>query len=162
MSDTYLNESGISALKSWILGKIGNLASLTTATKSNAVAAINEINGKTGLHLEVGVEKWYGTYTDETGTTYQVYSKVVYIPALPDVAGVTTYPHGVSGIKQILQIYGFCSNGFVMNAPRQTVTDNITIYQASKSETNKNLSIEVGKDRSNLSACVVMVYAKDN
>ena len=115
-----------------------------------------------GTHFEVGVEKWYGTYTDENGETFQAYSKMLYIPALPAVAGVTTYPHGVSGIKQILQIYGFCSNGFVMNAPRQTVTDNITVYQASKSETNKNISIEVGKDRSNLSAYVVMVYAKNN
>lgn len=133
------------------------------STANNLTLATKDyVDGRTGINFAVGQETWYGTYTDENNVVYQVYTKTIYIPALPAAAGVTTYPHDVSGIKQILQIYGFCSNGFVMNAPRQTITDNITIYQASKSETNKNLSIEVGRDRSNLSAYVVMVYAKDN
>lgn len=115
-----------------------------------------------GINIEVGVEKWQGTYTDENGETFQVYSKMVYIPALPSEAGITKYEHGVSNIKQILNIYGFTTDGFVLNAPRQTATDNITIYQASKSESNKTFSIEVGKDRSSKKAYVVMVYAKNN
>ena len=133
------------------------------STANNLTLATKDyVDGRTGINFVVGQETWYGTYTDENNVTYQVYTKMVHIPALPAAAGVTTYPHGVSGIKQILQIYGFCSNGFVMNAPRQTITDNITIYQASKSASNQTFSIEVGRDRSNLSAYVVMVYAKDN
>lgn len=115
-----------------------------------------------GMNLEVGKERWYGTYTDENGTVYQVYTKMVYIPALPSTAGITTYKHGVSNIKQILSIYGFTTDGFVLNAPRQVTSDNITIYQASKSATNQTFSIEVGKDRSSKKAYVVMVYAKNN
>ena len=115
-----------------------------------------------GVHIKVGEEKWQGTYTDENGETFQVYSKMVYIPALPAAAGITTYEHGVSNIKQILNIYGFTPDGFVLNAPRQNVQDNITIYQASRSASNQTFSIEVGKDRSNKQAYVVMVYAKNN
>lgn len=140
----------------------GNLSNLTTTDKTNLVAAVNEVNGKIGVNMAVGKETWYGTYTDENDVTYQVYSKTIYIPALPATAGITTYEHGVSNIKQILNIYGFTTDGFVLNAPRQNAQDNITIYQASKSETNKTFSIEVGKDRSNKKAYVTMVYAKNN
>ena len=115
-----------------------------------------------GTHIKVGEEKWQGTYTDENGETFQVYSKMVYIPALPATAGITTYDHGVSNIKQILNIYGFTADGFVLNAPRQNAQDNIAIYQASKSASNQTFSIEVGKDRSSKKAYVVMVYAKNN
>lgn len=120
------------------------------------------VDSKVGMNLEVGKERWYGTYTDENGETFQVYSKVVYIPALPATAGITTYSHGVSNIKQILSIYGFTTDGFVLNAPRQVASDNITIYQASKSSSNQTFSIEVGKDRSNKKAYVTMIYAKNN
>lgn len=115
-----------------------------------------------GVNIKVGEEKWQGTYTDENNETFQVYSKMVYIPALPATAGITTYDHGVANIKQILNIYGFTTDGFVLNAPRQNAQDNIAIYQASKSATNQTFSIEVGKDRSNKAAYVVMVYAKNN
>lgn len=140
----------------------GNLSNLTTTEKTNLVAAVNEVNGKTGVNIAVGKETWYGTYTDENDVTYQVYSKTIYIPALPATAGITTYEHGVSNIKQVLNIYGFTTDGFVLNAPRQNAQDDITIYQASKSETNKTFSIEVGKDRSSKKAYVTMVYAKEN
>ena len=91
-----------------------------------------------------------------------MYTKTVYIPALPATAGITTYEHGVEDIKQILSIYGFTTDGFVLNAPRQNNSDNITIFQASKGATNKTFSIEVGKNRSNKKAYVTMVYAKNN
>ena len=111
-----------------------------------------------GVHFEVGAEKWYGTYRVD-GVTYQVYSKLLDIGPLPSAAGVTNYPHGITGIKQILQINGFTNDGFVMNAPRQTAADNISIYQAQKSG---NIAIEVGKDRSNKNGFVMMIYAKNN
>lgn len=111
-----------------------------------------------GVNFEVGVEKWYGTYTVD-GVTYQVYSKLLDIGPLPSAAGVTNYPHGISGIKQILQINGFTNDGFVMNAPRQVASDNISIYQAQKSG---NIAVEVGKDRSNKNGFVMMIYAKNN
>ena len=111
-----------------------------------------------GVNFEVGAEKWYGTYK-ENGVTYQVYSKLLDIGALPSAAGVTNYPHGITGIKQILQINGFTNDGFVMNAPRQTAADNISIYQAQKSG---NIAVEVGKDRSNKNGFVMMIYAKNN
>lgn len=114
-----------------------------------------------GYNLAVGEERLVGTYR-EAGLNYNVYSKIIKIDALPSVAGTTTYPHGIANIKQILQVYGFCSNGFVMNAPRQNLQDNIAVYQVSKSATNQNISIEVGKDRSSLSAYVCLVYAKNN
>lgn len=142
--------------------QMGDLYNLTTSNKSNIVAAINEVNAKGGgLNFEVGVEKWQGTYT-ENGVTYQVYSKIIKIDALPNTAGITTYSHGISGIKQILQVYGFTTDGFVLNAPRQNTQDNIAIYQVSKSASNQTLSIEVGKDRSNKAAYVCLVYAKNN
>ena len=141
---------------------VGLLSNLTTTAKTNIVGAVNEVNGKLGINFAVGKEKWYGTYTDENNVTYQVYTKTVYIPALPSTAGITQYPHGVSNIKQILSIYGFTTDGFVLNAPRQVTSDNIAIYQASKSATNQTFSIEVGKDRSSKSAYVTMVYAKNN
>lgn len=140
----------------------GNLSDLTTTEKTNLVGAVNEVNRKIGVNMAVGKETWYGTYTDENDITYQVYSKTIYIPALPDVAGITTYEHGVSNIKQILSLSGVTTDGFVLNAPRQNIQDNIAIYQVSKSETNKTFSIEVGKDRSNKKAYVTMVYAKNN
>lgn len=140
----------------------GNLSNLTTTEKTNLVAAVNEVNGKIGVNIAVGKETWYGTYTDENNVTYQVYSKTIYIPALPATAGITTYEHGVSNIKQILILYGVTTDGFVLNAPRQNIQDNIAIYHVSKSETNKTFSIEVGKDRSSKKAYVTMVYAKEN
>ena len=115
-------------------------------------------SGNRGINFEVGAERWYGTYT-ENGVTYQVYSKIVYIPALPAEAGITNVPHGVTGIKQILAVQGFCSNSMIMNAPRQNLQDNISIYQVQKSG---NIAIEVGKDRSSVSAYVTLIYAKNN
>lgn len=140
----------------------GNLSNLTTVEKTNLVGAVNEVNGKAGLHISVGKEKWCGTYEDENGVVYQMYTKQIYIPALPATAGITKYEHGISNIKQILDIYGSTTDGFVLNAPRQTTSDNIAIYQASKSDSNKTFSIEVGKDRSSKSAYVTVVYAKNN
>lgn len=125
-----------------------------------SLASKNYVDGKAGVNLAVGQETWYGTYTDENNVTYQVYTKTVYIPALPATAGITTYPIGVSGMKQIISISGVTTDGFVLNAPRQTVTDNITIYQTSKG--SQTFSIEVGKDRSNKSAYVTIIYAKNN
>ena len=125
-----------------------------------SLASKNYVDGKAGVNLAVGQETWYGTYTDENNVTYQVYTKTVYIPALPSTAGITTYPIGVTNMKQIISISGVTTDGFVLNAPRQTVSDNITIYQVSKS--SQTFSIEVGKDRSNKSAYVTIIYAKNN
>ena len=113
-----------------------------------------------GVDLEIGAEKWYGTYKED-GVTYQVYSKVLKIDALPATAGITNYPHGITGIKQILCAYGFGTNGFVLNAPRQNAQDNIAIYQVQKAS-GGSVAIEVGKDRSNMGAYVCLVYAKNN
>ena len=142
--------------------KQDTLVSGTNIKTVNGDSLLGAGNLNVGVNIEINKEKWYGTYTDENGVTYQVYSKMIYIPALPSTAGITAYDHGISGIKQILQVYGFTADGFVLNAPRQTASDNIAIYQMSKSATNKTLSIEVGKDRSSKSAYVVMVYAKNN
>lgn len=111
------------------------------------------------INFAVDVERPYGTYTDENGVLYQSYSKTIYIPALPSAAGITNYPHGISGIKQILQVYGFTTDGFVLNAPRQNAQDNIAIYQAQKAG---DIAIEVGKDRSSKKAYVTLIYAKNN
>lgn len=151
MSDTSENAVQNKVIKSYV-----------DAADTNLQTQLDTLTGRVGQNFEVGKEKWYGTYTDENGETFQVYSKVVYIPALPATAGITTYSHGVSNIKQILSIYGFTTDGFVLNAPRQVVADNITIYQASKSASNQTFSIEVGKDRSSKKAYVVMIYAKNN
>lgn len=113
-----------------------------------------------GVHLAVDKETWYGTYTDKNNVTYQVYTKTIYIPALPSAAGITTYPIGVSNMKQIISISGVTTDGFVLNAPRQTASDNISIYQVSKG--SQTFSIEVGKDRSSKSAYVTIIYAKNN
>lgn len=137
----------------------GDLSALDTTEKDNLVGAVNEVNGKLGVNIEVNAEIWYGTYTDENGVTYQVYTKTIYIPALAAAAGATTYPHGISGIKQILSAYGFTTDGFVMNAPRQNVADNISIYQVQKAG---GVVIEVGKDRSSKKAYVTLIYAKGN
>lgn len=140
----------------------GGTTGQVLAKKSGADGDTEWVTGGGGINIEVGAERWYGTYTDENGVTYQVYSKMIYIPALPAVAGIETYSHGISGIKQILQVYGFTTDGFVLNAPRQNAQDNIAIYQMSKSASNQTLSIEVGKDRSNKAAYVCLVYAKNN
>ena len=115
--------------------------------------------GGGGINFEVGAEKWYGTYTDENGVTYQVYTKTIYIPALAGAAGATIYPHEITNIKQILSAYGFTTDGFVLNAPRQNVADNISIYQVRKIG---GIVIEVGKDCSSKSAYVTLIYAKTN
>lgn len=118
------------------------------------------IDIQTGVDMEIGAEKWYGTYTEDD-VTYQVYSKVIKIAALPSAAGIVNYPHGITGIKQILCAYGFGTNGFVLNAPRQNAQDNIAIYQVQKAS-GGSVAIEVGKDRSNMGAYVCLVYAKNN
>lgn len=161
MSDTSENAVQNKVIKSYVDGATGDLSALATTANNNLVSAINEVNGNLGMNLEIGVEKWFGTYKED-GVTYQVYSKAIKIDALPAEAGVTRYDHGISGIRQILQVYGFCTNGFVMNAPRQTLADNIAIYQVSKTASNQTIGIEVGKDRSNVGAYVVLVYAKEN
>ena len=125
-----------------------------------ATGGVLEARG--GRDFAIGVEKPYGTYTDENNVTYKTYSKIIYIPSLPSTAGITAYEHGIDNIRQILDIYGFTTDGFVLNAPRQTVSDNITIYQASKNASNKTFSIEVGKDRSSKKAYVTVIYAKNN
>lgn len=136
----------------------GGTTGQVLAKKSGADGDTEWREGGGGINFEVGAEKWYGTYT-ENGVTYQVYSKIVYIPALPAEAGITNVPHGVTGIKQILAVQGFCSNSMIMNAPRQNLQDNISIYQVQKSG---NIAIEVGKDRSSVSAYVTLIYAKNN
>ena len=129
-----------------------------TEFKDDIVIDLGGIVERLGTHFEVGAEKWYGTYT-ENGVTYQVYSKLLDIGPLPSSAGITQYPHGITGIKQILQINGFTNDGFVMNAPRQNAQDNISIYQAQKSG---NIVVEVGKDRSSKTGFVMLIYAKNN
>ena len=124
--------------------------SFHVATKEYADGLIN--------NFEVGAEKWYGTYT-ENGVTYQVYSKLIDIGALPSAAGTKQYPHGITDIKQILQISGYTNDGFVMNAARQNAQDNISVYQAQKSG---NIAVEVGKDRSSKTGFVMLIYAKNN
>lgn len=138
--------------------KQDTLVSGTNVKTVNGESLLGAGNIVAGMNLEVGVEKWYGTYTAD-GVTYQVYSKLLDIGALPSAAGVTQYPHGITGIKQILQISGFTNDGFVMNAPRQNAQDNISIYQAQKSG---NIAVEVGKDRSSKSGFVMLIYAKNN
>ena len=114
--------------------------------------------GGGGINFEVDVEKLYGIYKNGD-TTYQVYSKVIYIPALPSTPGITNYPHGITGINQVLAVYGVCTNGMVMNAPRQNNQDNIGLYQVQK---GGNFVIEVGKDRSSIGAYVTIIYTKNN
>lgn len=155
--EKFLNQDGVGAIRDWVKSQTGSLSSLTTTNKDNLVNAINEVAGNSGVNFEVGVEKPYGTYK-EGGVTYPVYSKIVYISALPSTAGITNYPHGITNIKQILAVYGSCSNSMVMNAPRQNNQDNICIYQVQKSG---NIAIEVGKDRSSISAYVTLIYAKN-
>lgn len=153
----------ISYIDQKLLNKQDTLVSGTSIKTVNnqSLLGAGNISINNGVNFEVGVEKWYGTYR-EANVTYQVYSKIIKIDALPSTAGITTYSHGISGIKQILQVYGFTTDGFVLNAARQNAQDNIAIYQASKSATNQTISIEVGKDRSNKSAYVCLVYAKNN
>ena len=142
-----------------IAGKQDTLVSGTSIKTVNGNSLLGEGNIELGgTHFEVGVEKWYGTYTAD-GVTYQVYSKLLDIGALPSAAGVTQYPHGITGINQILQISGFTNDGFVMNASRQNVQDNISVYQAKKSG---DIVVEVGKDRSSKTGFVMLIYAKNN
>ena len=128
------------------------------AEQTFELATTKYVQDNAGVNFEVGIEKWYGTYRVD-GVTYQVYSKLLDIGPLPSAAGVTNYPHGITGIKQILQINGFTNDGFVMNAPRQVASDNISIYQAQKSG---NIAVEVGKDRSSKTGFVMLIYAKNN
>lgn len=152
-------------VKAYIDNVIGvkqdKLTSGTNIKTLNGESLLGPGNLIAGMNLEVGVEKWYGTFR-ENNVTYQLYVKLVKIDALPNAAGITTYDHGVKNIKQILGIYGFGTNGFVLNAPRQTTSDNIAIYQVSKSASNTTFSIEVGKNRSNMGAYVYIIYAKNN
>lgn len=139
-------------------GKQDTLASGTNVKTVNGKSILGAGNLDVGIDFEVGAEKWYGTYT-EGGVTYQVYSKILDLGPLPSEAGTVSYPHSITNLKQILQINGFTNDGFVMNAPRQTTTDNITIYQAQKSG---NIMVEVGKDRSSKNGFVMLIYAKNN
>lgn len=148
--------------KDYVDGGLANkqdtLVSGTNIKTVNGDSLLGAGNLVVGQNFEVGVEKWVGTYTEE-GVTYQVYNKIIKIAALPSTAGITNYPHGITGIKQILSVYGFCTNGMLMNAPRQNLQDNICIYQVQK---GGNIAIEVGKDRSSIGAYVCLVYAKNN
>ena len=169
MLKDYLSKAGLarfwSKVKAYIDNALGTkqdtLVSGTSIKTVNGESLLGVGNLVAGMNLEVGAEKWYGTFR-ENNVTYQVYVKLIKIDALPSAAGITTYDHGVKNIKQILGIYGFGTNGFVLNAPRQTASDNIAIYQVSKSSSNTTLSIEVGKNRSNMGAYVYMIYAKNN
>lgn len=147
----------IPRVQSWLKG----IATVRDVNAGDAAlqAQIDAI--QVGNNFEVDVEKWQGTYTED-GVTYQVYSKIVKIDALPAAAGITNYPHGIQNIKQILSTYGFTTDGFVLNAPRQNAQDNIAIYQVSKNNTTGSIAIEVGKDRSSKKAYVCLVYAKNN
>lgn len=143
-------------------GKQDELVNGTNIKSINSQSLLGSGNLKVGgTDLEVGAEKWCGTYKED-GVTYQVYSKVVKIDALPATAGITNYPHGIQNIKQILSSYGFTTDGFVLNAPRQSAADNIAIYQVSKNNETGSIAIEVGKDRSSKKAYVCLVYAKNN
>lgn len=139
--------------------RIAQIAPPTSDTDAANKQYVDSAVANVRINFQVGVERPYGTYTDENGVLYQSYSKTIYIPALPAEAGITNYPHGITGIKQILQVYGFTTDGFVLNAPRQNVQDNISIYQAQKAG---NIAIEVGKDRSSKKAYVTLIYAKNN
>lgn len=172
MSGVYKADSDVSLVtitltpeNAWSIAHTGMQEKLVSGTNIKTInnqSVVGSGNVNVGVNFQVGVEIWYGTYTDENGVTYQVYTKTIYIPALPATPGITTYPHGISGIKQILSVYGFTTDGFVLNAPRQNVQDNIAIFQASKSASNQTISIEVGKDRSSKKAYVTLIYAKNN
>lgn len=157
MSGTSENAVQNKVIKGYVDNGLG--AKQDTLTAGTGIKITNNVISAEGVNFEVGVERHYGTYTDENGVLYQSYSKIIYIPALPSTAGITSYPHGIVGIKQILQVYGFTTDGFVLNAPRQNAQDNIAIYQAQKAG---NIAIEVGKDRSSKKAYVTLIYAKNN
>lgn len=164
--EKFLNQDGVGAIRDWVKDglstKQDELVSGTTIKTVNnqSLLGSGNIDIQGGIDLEIGAEKWYGTYKED-GVTYQVYSKVLKIAALPSAAGITNYPHGITGIKQILCAYGFGTNGFVLNAPRQNAQDNIAIYQVQKAS-GGSVAIEVGKDRSSMGAYVCLVYAKNN
>ena len=166
MVDKYLNLQVLTyfwnKLKSFIENATSSKQDKLTASTGIKIDPTNNYISAEGIQMAVGVEKWYGTFTDGDNRTYPIYTKTIFIPALPNTAGITTYNHGISNIKQILGVFGFGTNGFVLNTPRQTVTDNIAIYQVSKTASNQTLSIEVGKNRSNMGAYVTLIYAKNN
>lgn len=159
ISFNYYNSSSVGGERIQFKTEVGsNSSQIRVFTVLPDDTVTYEYVNEGGNKFEIGVEKWYGTYRVD-GVTYQVYSKLLDIGPLPSAAGVTNYPHGISGIKQILQISGFTSDGFVMNAPRQNAQDNISIYQAQKSG---NIEVEVGKDRSSKNGFVMLIYAKNN
>lgn len=159
MVDKDNNWTGDSFLPQRMLVGQGATQNIKTINNQNV---LGQGNIAIGVNFAVDEETWYGTYKDENGVIYQVYTKTIYIPALPATAGITTYNHGIANIKQILSVYGFTTDGFVLNAPRQNAQDNIAIFQASRSASNQTISIEVGKDRSSKKAYVTLIYAKNN
>lgn len=103
----------------------------------------------------------------ENGVNYEVYRKVIDFGQLPNTASQVTVGHGISTatIHRVLSVSGVASaSNFSTNMPLPLSTTG-----ASAAENNIYLSmgaskitIGVGKDRSTLSALVMIDYARVN
>lgn len=71
MADKFINSSGLSAIKSWIQTKLGDLSTLTTDDKSSLVNALNEVYEKSGEPFRV--KQWASSWVD--GITIPVCTK---------------------------------------------------------------------------------------
>ena len=86
-----------------------------------------------------------------------VYRKVIEGLQLPNT-NVSSYNTNVSNIDKVTKLYGFCSNNLFLNGSRPE--DTTAEIGAWYDPTQEKIKISTGKDRSNLTATVIIEYTK--
>lgn len=104
----------------------------------------------------------YSTEEQVVGTWIDgkpVYQKTVYISSFPNNAD-STYPHGISNIDVVLNVFGFAVNSSMFfNLPYVEPSVESKWYISLNSD-RTNIKIKTGSDRSTLSGYVTLQYTK--
>ena len=156
------NEMAMAPSVSSVKGYVGTLSDLTTTAKTNIVAAINEVNGKTEA---------YSTSEALTNKVWinnkPIYRKTIYISALPNNT-TGSYASGISNVDYVVNMYGsFQGSGSPTGNKLVTRPLNFSVSAAASQNIYGFYNIDTGdikittaSDLSFMSGYVTLEYTK--
>lgn len=127
-------------------------------TKIGIEGTVYSVSGVSAVHYD-DTERIIGTFFGET-----LYRKTIKIASLPSSSTGSTYPHGISDIKDIWAVYAFAkwqSGAITPMNMVQIVGGNFIVNSSIYYSVDKtNITINPGSDRSSLSGVVTIEYTK--
>lgn len=136
-----------------VAGDIPTVVDSLTGSSTTDAPSVHAVNDKFNTIASYSTtETVIGTWIDKP-----LYRKVIETTALPNT-GVNSYSTGIQNVNKIVRIYGYCSNNLFINGVRPEDRD---AEIGAWFDTNEmKVKISTGRDRSNLTATVILEYTK--